>query len=43
MGWKERPEEFFKLRLKIFDMLNTWITNVIVLEYWLEKKEGAGK
>lgn len=23
MGWKERPEEFFKLRLKIFDMLNT--------------------
>lgn len=21
-----------------FDMLNTWITNVLVLEYWLEKK-----
>lgn len=22
----------------LFDMLNTWITNVLVLEYWLEKK-----
>lgn len=22
----------------VFDMLNTWITNVIVLDYWLEKK-----
>lgn len=24
----------------LFDMVNTWITNVIVLEYWLDKKEG---
>lgn len=24
----------------MFDMVNTWITNVIVLEYWLSKKEG---
>jgi KaiC/GvpD/RAD55 family RecA-like ATPase len=23
MGWKERPEEAFKTRMKIFDMLNT--------------------
>lgn len=22
----------------LFDMLNTWITNVLVLEYWLERK-----
>ncbi len=26
-----------------FDIMNTWITNVIVLDYWLEKKEGGTK
>ncbi len=36
MGWKERPEEIFKLRKKAFDMLNTLkslnITSVIISE-----------
>jgi preprotein translocase subunit SecF len=26
-----------------FDIMNTWITNVIVLDYWLEKREGGIK
>lgn len=36
MGWKERPEETFKLRKKAFDMLNTLkslnITSLIISE-----------
>lgn len=36
MGWKERPEEIFKLRKKAFDLLNTLkslnITSVIISE-----------
>ncbi len=36
MGWKERPEEVFKLRKRAFDMLNTLksldITSIIISE-----------
>lgn len=36
MGWKERPEEIFKIRGKIFDMLNTLkasgVTSLLISE-----------
>jgi circadian clock protein KaiC len=36
MGWKERPEESFKTRLKIFDLLttlkNTGVTSLLISE-----------
>lgn len=36
MGWKERPEEIFKLRKRAFDMLNTLknldITSIVISE-----------
>lgn len=43
MGWKERPEESFKLRGKVFDMLNTLkslgITSMVISE--VERSEHA--
>ncbi len=43
MGWKERPEEFFKLRAKIFDLLNilkgAGVTSLLISEVPRSEKD----
>jgi KaiC/GvpD/RAD55 family RecA-like ATPase len=47
MGWKERPEEAFKTRLKIFDMLNTLkgtgVTSLLISEIPRGEKDTISK
>lgn len=47
MGWKERPEEFFKLRLKIFDLLNTLknsgVTSLLISEIPRSEKDALSR
>lgn len=47
MGWKERPEEAFKLRSKAFDMLNTLkslgVTSMIISEVERSEKPTSSK
>ena len=47
MGWKERPEEFFQLRAKAFDMLNTLkslgVTSMIISEVSRSAKDEISK
>jgi KaiC/GvpD/RAD55 family RecA-like ATPase len=47
MGWKERPEEAFKTRLKIFDMLNTLkrtgVTTLLISEIPKAEKDALSR
>ncbi len=47
MGWKERPEESFKIRSKAFDMLNTLkslgVTSMIISEVERSEKSTISK
>jgi KaiC/GvpD/RAD55 family RecA-like ATPase len=47
MGWKERPDEFFKLRFKIFDMLNTLkntgVTSLLISEIPRAEKDALSR
>lgn len=47
IGWKERPEEFFKLRIKIFDLINTLkslgVTSLLISEVPRSEKESLSR
>jgi KaiC/GvpD/RAD55 family RecA-like ATPase len=47
VGWKERPEEAFKIRLKMFDMLNTLkgtgVTSLLISEIPKAEKDSLSR
>ncbi len=47
MGWKERPDEFFKIRAKIFDLLNTLkgvgVTSLLISEISRAEKDALSR